>query len=76
MAKLIRDWDDLADLESEYYTISVDRYVGCGYIIPKDEFSDRRQHYLSTHTFYNSSCKGYEDLLQICGFDVVLQSWD
>jgi hypothetical protein len=38
MAKLIRDWDDLADLESEYYTISVDRYAGCGYILLKMTF--------------------------------------
>lgn len=76
MAKLIRDWDDLTGLESEDYTISVDRYVGCGYIIPKDEFSDKLTYYLSTHTFYESSYKSYEEILQMCGFDVELKSWD
>lgn len=76
MAKLIRDWDDLVDLESEYYTISVDRYAGCGYILPKDDFLDKPSHYLSTHTFYESSYKSYEEILQMCGFDVILQSWD
>lgn len=76
MAKLIRDWDDLANLESENYTISVDRYVGCGYILPKDELSDQPSHYLSTHTFYESSYKGYEEILQMCGFDVELVCWD
>ena len=76
MPKEIKDWNDLAGLESEDYRLDIDLDMGCGYIIPKDEFSDRRQHYLSTHTFYDSRCKGYEDLLQICGFDVILQSWD
>lgn len=49
--------------------------MGRGWIVPKTETAENKK-YLSTHTFYGSSCKGYEKLLQKCGFDVELNNWD
>lgn len=75
MYKLIRNWDDLIGLESEQYKLDIDTEMGCSHIIPKDETSDLRIHYLSTHTFYASSYRDYEKLLWRCGFNVKLQPW-
>lgn len=76
MAKVIKNWDDLVGLESENYKLKIDLDMGCGRIVPKDSDSNEFQPYLSTHTFYGSSYKNYEKLLQKYGFDVELQSWD
>lgn len=75
MAKLIKNWNDLIGLESEQYRLEIDTDMGCGHIIPKDDPEGHR-HYLSTHTFYGRTYKGYEELLQKCGFDIKLISWD
>ena len=75
MAKFIRDWNDLVGLESENYKLKIDIDMGCGWIISKTE-TDEINKYLSTHTFYGSSYKGYEELLRKCGFDVELNNWD
>lgn len=76
MAKFIKDWHDLVGLESEHYRLKINTDMGNGYIIPKDDTTERHSYYLSTHTFYGSSYKGYEKLLQKCGFDVELNNWD
>ena len=75
MPKFIRDWNDLVGLESENYRLEIDTEMGCGWIVPKTEIGEINK-YLSTHTFYGSSCKGYEELLKKCGFDVELNNWD
>ena len=80
MAKFIKDWNDLVGLESEHYILEIDVDGGSGWIVPKIKTNEAedfmRSHYLSTHTFYGGSCKGYEKLLQKCGFDVELNDWD
>lgn len=76
MAKIIRGWEDLIGLESEKYYIKVGLGMGCGWIVPKDDSYAPHSHYLSTHTFYGKTYKGYEQLLRSCGFDVELVSWD
>lgn len=76
MAKIIRGWEDLVGLESDEYYIKVDLKMCCGWIVPKDSTRDSYSHYLSTHTFYGKTYKGYEKLLRECGFDVKLISWD
>ena len=82
MAKFIKDWNDLVGLESEHYKLAIDVDGGSGWIVPKIETEEtekeyfKHHKYLSTHTFYGSVCKGYEELLQKCGFDVELNNWD
>lgn len=72
MPKIINNWDDLVGLESENYKLKIDTHMGCGWIIPKENDFEYRK-YLSTHTFYESTCKGYTKLLQRCGFDVEIK---
>lgn len=74
MSTLIKSWKDLDGLENKNYRIEVDIDMGCGWIRAKDD--NKRDLYLSTHTFYSSSYKGYMQLLQECGFDVELISCD
>lgn len=76
MTKIIKDWKDLVGLESKGYYIEVDLHMGCGWIVPKEELSGHINYYLSTHTFYGSTYKSYEELLRKCGFDVEIVSWD
>ena len=78
MSTLIRNWEELSKIpESDTHRLEIGKYNG--WIITKnpesDKFSDRRK-YLSTHTFYGSSYKHSTKLLQSCGFDVELDSWD
>lgn len=75
MAKLINTWEDLVGLESDKYKLEINTDLGYGHIIPKDDSSDEYGYYLSTHTFYKKSYKGYEKLLQKCGFDIKLKNW-
>ena len=82
MPKLIRNWNELVGLESENYRLEIDTKMGNGWIRPKVETEEtEREHckhnvYLSTHSFYGSSCQGYTRILQEYGFDVVLANWD
>lgn len=80
MAKFIRDWSDLVGLESEKYKLEIDVEDGSGWIVLKTKINEddgfMNSYYLSTHTFYGSSYKGYEKLLQKCGFDIELNNWD
>lgn len=74
MSTVIKNWKDLAGLENDDYRIEVDLDVGCGWLRSKNP--DKSDYYLTTHTFYGKSYKGYMKLLQSCGFDVELISWD
>ncbi len=78
MAKLIRNWKELAEVpESETHVLEIGEYNG--WVIAKnpasDKFSDRYS-YLSTHTFYGEQHKRSTALLQSCGFDVEIANWD
>lgn len=70
MAKLISSWKELVGLESENYYLHIDLDMQCGWIRPKD--SNKRGYYLTTHSFYEGTCKGATKLLQECDFDVEL----
>lgn len=74
MLILARNWKDLDGLENENYRIDVDINMGCGWIRAKDNINS--DIYLTTHTFYGRNYKGCTKLLQSCGFDVELVSWD
>lgn len=82
MSKLIKNWDELFECESEKYKI--EPYCdGCsGWIVPKVETDETERDwfdhhvYLSTHTFYGSSYKDSTQLLQKFGFDVEIDNWD
>ncbi|AUR88958.1 hypothetical protein NVP1231O_06 [Vibrio phage 1.231.O._10N.261.49.F8] len=78
MAKLIKTWEELAQVpSSETHRLEIN---DCnGWIVTKhpksDKFSDRQQ-YLSTHTFYGGRYKHSTKLLQSCGFDIEIDNWD
>lgn len=77
MPKLINTWDELKECTSETHTLEIGD--GKGWIHPKNDMdhnSFEGRHYLSTHTFYGGMNEGYTELLQACGFDVVLANWD
>jgi len=76
--RLVRDWDDLAQLpESETHRLEID-VDGCnGWIINKHKLNKFAcAHYLSTHTFYGANHKHSALLLRKCGFDVTVANWD
>lgn len=74
MSTIVKNWEGLNGLENENYKIEVDLNMGCGWIRAKDDSNPDR--YLTTHTFYGRNYKGCTKLLQSCGFDVELVSWD
>ena len=82
MPRLIKSWEELKDLESEYYKIDVELENCCGWIVPKveteetEEFYFDHHRYLSTHTFYGSDYQYSTELLQKFGFDVEIDNWD
>lgn len=81
MAKLIKNWDELAGLESENYKIEVMDNC-CGWIRPKIETEETQEDwlnhhaYLSTHTFYGETYQYSTEILQNFGFDVEIDNWD
>lgn len=80
MAKLIKNWIELAELkESKTHRLDINVNACNGWIITKnpksDKFSDKNK-YLSTHTFYGLNYKRSTELLQSCGFDVEIDNWD
>lgn len=82
MSKLIKDWSDLKDLESENYKIILENTGHCGWIEPKIETEETEKnwydhhYYLSTHTFYEDHHATSTRILHKFGFDVELESWD
>lgn len=79
--KLIRNWSELKDCESETHTLELDERMSSGWVRSKNEAKSgesfsTNNHYLSTHTFYGSNYEFSTSLLQKCGFNVRLASWD
>ena len=70
--KLIKTWDELKDCKSETHELVIDEYRGhiC------DKKTGDYCHYLSTHTFYGSQYKNSTEILQECGFNVIIDNWD
>lgn len=74
MAKLIKSWDELVDLESDGYYLEIDVDRCNGHIRSKTD--EDFYAYLSTHTFYGNDYQYSTVRLQECGFDVQLENWD
>lgn len=70
--RLIKTWDELKECVSDTHRLEIED--GSGWIYSKT--NDKESHYLSTHTFYGSSYKGYTQMLQDCGFNIQLANWD
>lgn len=77
-SKYIKDWDELKEEKSETHTLKIDVEGGNGWIHTKGRNENRwgDNHYLSTHTFYGERYKYSTELLQSCGFNVILANWD
>lgn len=75
--KLIKTWDELRECESETHYLEIDDYAGWIHSkTPKSDDSFDGSHYLSTHTFYGHNYEYSTELLQSCGFNVVIANWD
>ena len=73
--KLIKTWDELKECTSDTHILEIED--GCGWIHDKSPgLYSRSSHYLSTHTFYGGTNKQSTELLQACGFNVEIASWD
>lgn len=88
MSQLIRDWEELSKIQKESSThiLTVSTKNCNGHLYAKEakpydankdflEQAKHLDHYLTTHTFYESQYQKSTKLLQACGFDVVLESW-
>ncbi|MCP4528482.1 MAG: hypothetical protein GY833_21600 [Aestuariibacter sp.] len=63
----VMNWEQLAQLpDSATHTIEVDRFSG--WVVNK--VTGEKQHYLSTHTFYENERAHRTQLLRSCGFDI------
>lgn len=87
MAKLIKDWKELAQIPNESDTHILEVNDCNAWLTAKKEepyneeveYLDQVKHldvYLSTHTFYGSTYENSTKILQACGFDVELANWD
>lgn len=77
--KFIKDWEELRKIpqESSTHTLRVGRWSGWIQAkTPSGGSWGDDNHYLSTHTFYEGNHKKTTELLQKCGFNVVLDNWD
>lgn len=85
--KFIRNWKGLSEIPNESATHILEVEKCCGrlklkgerkYVIGEDFWGQVLTigHYLSTHTFYGSKHEFSTQLLQKCGFNVVLANWD
>lgn len=70
--KLIKTWDELRECKSETHYLEIGD--GAGWI--HDNNIRKDSHYLSTHTFYGHNYEYSTELLQSCGFNVVIANWD
>lgn len=87
-ATLIHNWDELKAFpnESKTHTLSIKEYSGWLYSKNRREYNVKKSyhsqlinldHYLSTHTFYGKGMYAYSTkLLQLCGFNVIIDNWD
>jgi hypothetical protein len=71
---LVEDWDHMRklDLKSETHNLEIDDYNA--HINSKKE--DKQFIYLSTHTFYGMTHKSSTEIMQKCGFNVIIDNWD
>ena len=83
MAKLIKNWQELAEVApNDKYKIVIDSDMLNGWIKPIEETEEthenyfKHHYYLSTHTFYGSNYEHSTEILQRFGFDIKLQNWD
>lgn len=72
---MIYGWEQLVGLKNDKYYLDIDLHMGSGRI-ESIESSEEWLPYLSTHTFYGKSYKGYELTLRQYGFNVRLANWD
>jgi hypothetical protein len=76
MKKLIKNWEELSKVPpSKTHYLKITPEDGNGMIM-ENGGEEIRGKYLSTHTFYDSSYNYSTKLLNKCGFDVQLVSWD
>lgn len=85
MPKLIRNWDELGKEVSKdgKHKIKLEETGFCAWIVPVEETPEtegvdyfKHHAYLSTHTFYGSTCKESTKKLQDFGFDVIIDNRD
>lgn len=69
--KVVQNWEELAKCTSESHTLDIDLEMESGWIMKGNE----NVAYLSTHSFYESTCKSTEALLNQYGFNVKIVSW-
>ena len=69
--KTVENWEQLSECTSENFQLEIDLHWGSGWIVQ----GETRIAYLSTHAFYESTHKQYEELLNKHGFNVKLKSW-
>jgi hypothetical protein len=77
MPKIIHNWEELSECESETHILEIKD--GCGWIHPKNDLEFKNwngHHYLSTHTFYGKTYEESTKILQSCGFDIIIDDWD
>lgn len=69
--QVISNWHDLKGLESHDYFIEDNVQMYSAWVTNYENSSDN--HYLSTHTFYDSQEKASTNLLRYLGFNVVVK---
>ena len=74
--KIINGWDELEKCKSESHVLIIDNCSGWIAENDADKEAWNQHHYLSTHSFYEETHKESTELLQRCGFNVVLANWD
>lgn len=77
--KLIENWEQLDNLETDNYIIEVDKKFYNGHIKSKGFEMDDDTYwnsYLSTHTFYGGSYKASTRILRELGFNIQIKNWD
>ena len=74
--KLIKTWEELKECTSETHVLMIEVEDGNGWIYRKDVDPNKEYHTISRHTFYGGMHEHSTEILQKCGFDVVLANWD
>jgi len=86
-ATLIKNWEELKVIpnESKSHILEVGDYNGWLRAKNPRPYSKRKSyarqipyqdHYLSTHTFYGLKYISSTELMQQCGFNVIIDNWD
>lgn len=86
-ATLVKDWKELKNIpsESETHILEIEEYNGWIQCKKEREFNPEINyenqipyvnHYLSTHTFYGNNFVHSTEILQKCGFNVIVDNWD